>query len=180
MGLSSRAQVTVPLELTNSRRPSPYGIVEGSLHPADAIKKALAQPNCLFACEKEIFLAANEELLQSWQRQVMPLERIAPEVLQAIYQQQQAEITGDTLLWTVAQCNQCWIGQGAAPLPTLLQGPWRGHASGSVPPHFHCTRPQAGDSLVYGPSLLPADVVQRDYTEIANGCTTGVHEVATF
>ena len=131
--------------------------------PSDEIDKALAQPDCLFSGEKELFLAANEALLQRLRRQVMPLEHIAPDVFQAIY-----------LLWKVAQRNQFWIGYDALPLPHLLQincsGLGGGTLDGSVPPHFHCTCPQVGDSQVYVPSLSPADVVQKERTEPPCSC----------
>ena len=55
-----------------------------------------------------------------------------------------------------------------------------GALEGAIPPHFHCTCPPAGDSQVYGPSLSPADVVQEEHVEVAAGCTTGIHEVATL
>ena len=37
---------------------------------------------------------------------VMPLEGIAPQVFQAIYQRQQGEILWVTILWTVARLNE--------------------------------------------------------------------------
>ena len=40
--------------------------------------------------------------------------------------------------------------------------------------------PPVGDSQVYGPSLTPTDVVQKECVEEAAGCTTGIHEVATL
>ena len=157
---------------------------DGDSCPSDEIDKALAQPGCLSSGEKELFLAANQALLQRLRNQVMPLEHIASDVFQAIYQQQQAEFSWNTLLWKVAQRNQFWIGYDALPLPHLLQincgGLGGGTLDGSVPPHFHCTCPQVGDSQVYGPSLSPADVVQKERTEVAAGSTTGIHEVATL
>ena len=51
---------------------------------------------------------------------------------------------------------------------------------GNIPPHFHCTCPPVGESQVYGPSLSPADIVQQEHVEVAAGCTTGIHEVATL
>ena len=51
----------------------------------------------------------------------MPLEHIANDVFQAMYQQQQAEFTCNTLLWTVARLNEYWIGFDALPLPQVLQ-----------------------------------------------------------
>ena len=43
----------------------------------------------------------------------MPLESIATQVFQAIYQRQQAEISWIALLWTVAKLNKYWIGYDA-------------------------------------------------------------------
>ena len=147
---------------------------DGDSCPSDEIDKALAQPGCLSSGEKELFLAANQALLQRLRNQVMPLEHIAPDVFQAIYQQQQAEFSWNTLLWKVAQRNQFWIGYDALPLPHLLQincsGLGGGTLDGSVPPHFHCTCPQVGDSQVYVPSLSPADVVQKERTEPPCSC----------
>ena len=45
------------------------------------------------------------------------MEQIASEVFQAMYQRQQAEFSWATLLWTVAQLNEYWIGYDALPLP---------------------------------------------------------------
>ena len=114
----------------------------------------------------------------------MPLESIATQVFQAIYQRQQAEISWIALLWTVAKLNQYWIGYDAPPLPSVFQincgGLGGGALEGDIPPHFHCTCPPVGDSQVYGPSLSPADVVQDQSFAVASGCSTGVHEVATL
>ena len=148
--------------------------------PYEELRAALAQPNCLFSGEKELFLADNADLLEQLKDQIMPLEQIATEVFQAIYQRQQAKFSWNTLLWTVAQQNAYWIGYDALPLPQVLQincgGLGRGALEGSIPPHFHCV----GESQVYGPSLTPADIVQQEHVEVAAGCTTGIHEVATL
>ena len=45
---------------------------------------------------------------------VMPLEGIAPQVFEAIYQRQQGEILWVTVLWMIAQLNGYWVG-GASP-----------------------------------------------------------------
>ena len=52
---------------------------------------------CLIPGEKDLFLDANDELLCQLKDLVMPLESIAPQVFQAIYQRQQAEISWITL-----------------------------------------------------------------------------------
>ena len=133
---------------------------------------------------EDLFLAANEALLGQLQGSFMPLEHIAPQVFQAMYQQQQAEFSWTTLLWTVAQRNQYWINHDALLLPDVLQincgGLGGGALESSTPPHFHCTCPSVGESQVYGPSLSPADVVNDTTVEAASGCTTGIHEIATL
>ena len=63
----------------------------------------------MFPGEKDLFLAA-KELLSQLKHAIMPLESIAPQVFQAIYQKQQAEISWVSLLWTAAQIDQYWIG----------------------------------------------------------------------
>ena len=68
--------------------------------PYDELREALDQPDGLFSGEKDLFLAANAELLQQLQGQVMPLEHIATDVFQAMYQRQEAEFSWTTLLWT--------------------------------------------------------------------------------
>ena len=152
--------------------------------PHDELRTALDHPKCMFPGEKELFLAANGNLLEQLQEQIMPLEQIASEVFQAMYQRQQAEFSWNTLLWTVAQQNEYWIGYDALPLPPVLQincgGLGGGALEGNIPPHFHCTCPPVGESQVYGPSLSPADVVQDEHVAVAAGCTTGIHEVATL
>ena len=114
--------------------------------------------------EKDFFLAANDDLLSQLEDLVMPLEGIATQVFQAIYQRQQAEISWIALLWTVAKINKHWIGYDAPPLPSVFQincgGLGGGALEGDIPPHFHCTCPPVGDSQVCGPSLSPADVVK--------------------
>ena len=147
--------------------------------PYEELKAALDHPTCLIPGEKDLFLAANDELLSQLQDSFMPLENIAPHVFQAMYQRQQAEISWTTLLWTVAQLNKYWIGYDAPPLPPVLQI-GGGALEGDIPPHFHCTCPPVGESQVYGPSLSPADVANDKFYAVAAGCTTGVHEVATL
>ena len=85
--------------------------------PHDELRAALDHPKCMFPGEKELFLAANGNLLEQLQDQIMPLEQVASEVFQAMYQRQQAEFSWNTLLWTVAQQNEYWIGYDALPLP---------------------------------------------------------------
>ena len=53
------------------------------------------RPRC-FSGEKELFLAANGDLLEQLKDQIMPLEQIATEVFQAMYQRQQAEFSWNT------------------------------------------------------------------------------------
>ena len=152
--------------------------------PYEELKAALDHPTCLIPGEKDLFLAANDELLSHLQDRFMPLEDIAPQVFQAMYQRQQAEISWITLLWTVAQLNKYWIGYDAPPLPPVLQincgGLGGGALEGDIPPRFHCTCPPVGESQVYGPSLSPADVANDKSYAVAAGCATGVHEVATL
>ena len=115
---------------------------------------------------------------------VMPLESIATQVLQSIYQRQQAEISWIALLWTVAELNQYWIGYDAPPIAVSFQincgGLGGGALEGDIPPHYHCTCPPVGDRQVYGPSLSLADIVQDESYAVAAGCSTGVHEVTTL
>ena len=152
--------------------------------PHDELRAALAHPKCMFPGEKDLFLAANYNLLDQLHGRIMPLEQIASEVFQAMYQRQQAEFSWNTFLWTVAQQNEYWIGYDALPLPPVLQincGGLRGGAlEGNIPPHFHCTCPPVGESQVYGPSLSPADVAHDEHVAVAAGCATGIHEVATL
>ena len=145
--------------------------------PHDELHTALDHPKCMFPGEKKLFLAANGTVLDQLENQIMPLERIAAEVFQAMYQRQQAEFSWHTLLWTVAQQNEYWIGGDALPLPPVLQihcgGLGGGALESDIPPHFHCTCPPVGDSQVYGPSLSPAAVVQDEHFAVAAGSTTG-------
>ena len=98
--------------------------------PYEELQAALAQPGCLFSGEKDLFLTANDDLLQQIKGQVMPLEHSASDAFQAMYQQQQAEFSWNTLLWTVARRNEFWIGRLAVARGGALEG--------AVPPHFHC------------------------------------------
>ena len=89
--------------------------------PHEELKAALDHPKCLVPGEKDLFQKANDDLLSQLQGLVTPLENIAPQVFQAIYQRQQAEILWVTLLWTVARLNEYWIGYDAPPLPPVFQ-----------------------------------------------------------
>ena len=51
----------------------------------------------------------------------MPLEVIAPQVFEAIYQRQQGEILWVTVLWMIAQLNEYWVGGTSPPLPSAFQ-----------------------------------------------------------
>ena len=51
----------------------------------------------------------------------MPLEGIAPQVFEAIYQRQQGEILWVTVLWMIAQLNGYWVGGTSPPLPSVFQ-----------------------------------------------------------
>ena len=150
--------------------------------PHAELMTALDQPKCMFAEEKDLFLAANAELLSCIQGRVMPLEQIAPQVLQAIHQGQQAEFSWTDLLWTVAQRNEYWVDRNSPDLPSVFQincgGLGGGALDSDIPPHFHCTCPPVGESQVYGPSLSPADIAHNNHYEVAAGSTTGVHELA--
>ena len=68
--------------------------------PYEELRAALDHPKCMFPGEKDLFLAANNNLLSQLKGRFMPLEHIAPQVFQAICQRQQAEI-----LWTPS-CGQ--------------------------------------------------------------------------
>ena len=170
------------------KSPSYEGVVE--LHkdieacPYEQLQVALAHPKCLVPGEKEQFLQANNDLLSQLQGSFMPLEGIAPQVFEAIYQRQQGEILWVTVLWMIAQLNEYWIGHNFPPLPSVFQincgGLGGGALEGDVPPHFHCMCPPVGESQVYGPSLSPADVAKDQEWGVAYGWSTGVHEVATL
>ena len=152
--------------------------------PYEQLQVALAHPKCLVPGEKEQFLQANNDLLCQLQGSFMPLEGIAPQVFEAIYQRQQGEILWVTVLWMIAQLNEYWIGHNFPPLPSVFQincGGLGGRAlEGEVPPHFHCMCPPVGESQVYGPSLSPADVSKDQEWGVAYGWSTAVHEVATL
>ena len=152
--------------------------------PYEQLQAALAHPKCLVPGEKEQFLQANNDLLCQLQGSFMPLEGIAPQVFEAIYQRQQGEILWVTVLWMIARINEYWIGYDIPPLPSVFQincgGLGGGALEGDVPPHFHCMCPPVGESQVYGPSLSPADVTKEQEYGVAYGCSTGVHEVATL
>ena len=62
---------------------------------SQCLQAALAHPKCLVPGEKEQFLQANNDLLCQLQGSFMPLEGIAPQVFEAIYQRQQGEILWD-------------------------------------------------------------------------------------
>ena len=129
-------------------------------------------------------LTQGNDLLSQLQGSFMPLEGIAPQVFEAIYQRQQGEILWVTVLWMIAQLNEYWIGHNFPPLPSVFQincgGLGGGALEGDVPPHFHCMCPPVGESQVYGPSLSPADVLNDQEWGVAYGWSTGVHEVATL
>ena len=59
--------------------------------PHEELQVALAHPKCLVRREKEQFPQVNSDLLCQLQGSVMPLEGIAPQVFEAIYQRQQGE-----------------------------------------------------------------------------------------
>ena len=152
--------------------------------PHEELQVALAHPQRLVPGEKEQFLQVNSDLLLQLRGTVMPLEGIAPQVFEAIYQRQQGEILWVTVLWMIAQLNGYWVGGTSPPLPSVFQincgGLGGGALEGEVPPHFHCTCPPVGESQVYGPSLSPADVLDEQEWGVAYGWSTGVHEVATL
>ena len=77
--------------------------------PYDELKAAIDHPTGLVPGEKDFFLEANDDLLSQLENLVMPLESIATQVFQAIYQRQQAEISWIALLWAVAELNKYWI-----------------------------------------------------------------------
>ena len=150
----------------------------------EQLQVALAHPKCLVPGEKEQFLQVNSDLLCQLQGSFMPLEGIAPQVFEAIYQRQQGEILWVTVLWMIAQLNEYWIGRNFPPQPSVFQincgGLGGGALEGEVPPHFHCMCPPVGESQVYGPSLSPTDVLNDQEWGVAYGWSTGVHEVATL
>ena len=131
--------------------------------PHEELQVALAHPQCLDPGEKEHFLQVNSDLLLQLRGTIMPLEGIAPQVFEAIYQRQQGEILWVIVLWMIAQLNEYWVSGTSPPLPSVFQincgGLGGGALEGEVPPHFHCTCPPVGESQVYGPSLSPADVL---------------------
>ena len=111
----------VPWTQVAGERGLPIFHKDGDSCPHEDFDKVLAQKGCLIPGEKELFLQANEALFQHWKNQVMPLENIAQDVLDAIYYQQQTEWSWNTLLWAVAERNQYWIGYDALPAPIPLQ-----------------------------------------------------------
>ena len=70
--------------------------------PYEQLQVALAHPKCLVPGEKEQSLQVNSDLLCQLQGSFMPLEGIAPQVFEAIYQRQQGEILWVTVLWMIA------------------------------------------------------------------------------
>ena len=72
----------------------------------EQLQAALAHPKCLVPGKKEQFLQANNDLLCQLQGSFMPLEGIAPQVFEAIYQRQQGEILWVTVLWMIARINE--------------------------------------------------------------------------
>ena len=62
--------------------------------PHEELKAAIDHPTCFIPGEKDLFLDANDELLRQLEKEVMPLEGIAPQVFQAIYQRQQQKSCG--------------------------------------------------------------------------------------
>ena len=89
--------------------------------PYEQLQAALAHPKCLVPGEKEQFLQANNDLICQLQGSFMPLEGIAPQVFEAIYQRQQGEILWVTVLWMIARLNEYWIGHDIPPLPSVFQ-----------------------------------------------------------
>ena len=76
------SQPTLPRPITRTLEQDTSKDIEACPH--DELSAALAQPNYLFSGEKELFLAANTELLEQLKDRVMPLEQIAAEVFQAM------------------------------------------------------------------------------------------------
>ena len=73
--------------------------------PHEELQVALEHPQCLVPGEKEHLLQVNSDLLLQLRGTIMPLEGIAPQVFEAIYQRQQGEILWVTVLWMIAQLN---------------------------------------------------------------------------
>ena len=106
--------------------------------PHEELQDALAHPQCLVPGEKEHFLQVNSDLLLQLRGMIMPLEGIAPQVFEAIYQRQQGEILWVTVLWMIAQLNEYWVSGTSPPLPSVFQincgGLGGGALEGEVPP----------------------------------------------
>ena len=54
--------------------------------PCEELRAALDHPKCMFPEEKDLLLAANDNLLSRLQARFMRLEQIASEVFQTMYQ----------------------------------------------------------------------------------------------
>ena len=145
-----------------------------------------AAQSCFFEAERKDFILANRILFHRLVGQVMPLETIADDVLDAIYgqEQEQVEMLWSTLLWEVAIRKQYWFDVSTQSLPHVIQincGGLGGNSLDSpIPPHFHCTSPPVSGCCVYGPSLSPADCTESTRTGVAAGHTTSLHELATL
>ena len=86
-----------------------------------SLRGVIAVHKDIEACPHEELKAALDHPLSQLRGRFMPLEHIASQVFQAMYQRQQAEFSWTTLLWTMAQLNEYWIGYDALPLPPVLQ-----------------------------------------------------------
>ena len=144
-------------------------------------KRLWLTPSVLVPGEKEQFLQANNDLFCQLQGSFMPLEGVAPQVFEAIYQRQQGEILWLTVLWMIARINECWIGSDIPPHPQYFRSVVGAEPlKGMSPPHFHCMCPPVGESQVYGPSLSPADVTKEQEFGVVCGCSTAVTKSPLF
>ena len=92
--------------------------------PYEQLQETLAHPKCLVPGEKEQFLQANNDLFCQLQGSFVPLEGIAPQVFEAIYQGQQGEILWVTVQWMIARINECWIGYDIPPALSISNQLW--------------------------------------------------------
>ena len=76
-------------------------------------------PTACFQAKKNIFSLPIAISWTSSKTRSCPWNK--SDVFQAMYQRQQDDFSWTTIVWTVAQLNEYWIGHDALPLPSALQ-----------------------------------------------------------
>ena len=91
----------------------------------------------------------------------VPVETVAPIVLDSMYETHPWVPYWESMLWHMAQSYRFWLAAPESPPPSRIQINCGGLGGGALDspttPAFHCTHPRVNGTCVYGPSLAPAD-----------------------